>query len=79
MAQSMIIGIVKVRANVNNIFRKIEGYTPSGLGARLIPVDRLGWLADENLFFEIFKIRKRAILAGFCISIVSSCFSHSGF
>ena len=27
-------------------FRKIEGYTPSGLGARLIPVDRQ---ADENI------------------------------
>ena len=46
------------------IFRKIEGYTPSGLGARLFPVDRL---ADENLLvFEILnKIRYRAKLAAF--------------
>ena len=36
------------------IFRKIEGYTPSGLGARSIPVDRL---SDKNLLdFDIFKI-----------------------
>ena len=44
------------------IFRKLEGYIPSDIGARLIPVDRLaGWLAgmagDENVIsFEIFKI-----------------------
>ena len=49
------------------IFRKFEGYIPSDIGARSIPVDRLagwlaswpaGWLAeDENvILFEIFKI-----------------------
>ena len=49
------------------IFRKIEGYTPSGLGSRSFTVDRLaGWPADENLlFFEVFKIRKWAKLATF--------------
>ena len=45
------------------IFRKIEGYTSSGSGARLFPVDRL---ADESLLvFEIFKIRYQAKLAAF--------------
>ena len=40
------------------IFRKIEGYIPSNLGARLIPVDSAGRLADKNvLVFEILKIR----------------------
>ena len=44
------------------IFRKFEGYIPSGIGARSVPVgrqaDRLaGRLADENVSsFEIFKI-----------------------
>ena len=52
----MTIGIAKVCANGNNVyFRKIEGYIPSGLDARLIPrVDRL---SDENLLdFKILKI-----------------------
>ena len=36
------------------IFRKFEGYIPSGIGARSVPVSRL---ADENvILFEIFKI-----------------------
>ena len=49
------------------IFRKIEGYTPSGLSSRSFTVDRLaGWLADENLLvFEIFKIQDQAELATF--------------
>ena len=40
------------------IFRKFEGYIPSGIGARSVSVGRLaGWLADENVIsFEIFKI-----------------------
>ena len=40
------------------IFRKFEGYIPSGIGTRSLPVGRLaGWLADENIIsFEIFKI-----------------------
>ena len=52
----MTIGIAKVctDAEITFIFRNIEGYTPSGLGARSFPVDRL---AEENLLvFEIFKI-----------------------
>ena len=65
----MTIGIAKVRTDryLMVIFRKIEGYTPSGLGSRSFTVDRLArWLADENvLFFKIFKIRKRAELATF--------------
>ena len=37
------------------IFRKFEGYIPSGIGARSIPVDRLA--EDKNVIsFEIFKI-----------------------
>ena len=36
---AMTVGIAKVRANRNN--RKIEGYTPSGLGSISLPVDRL--------------------------------------
>ena len=40
------------------VFRKIEVYKPSCLGARSIPVDRL---TDENLLeFESFKIRYMA-------------------
>ena len=40
------------------IFRKFEGYIPSGIGARSVPVSRqAGMLADENIIsFEIFKI-----------------------
>ena len=39
------------------IFRKVEGYTPSGLGSRSFTVDRLvGWLVGENLLFFEIKI-----------------------
>ena len=35
------------------IFRKFEGYIPSGIGSRSVPVGRL---ADEHVIsFEIFK------------------------
>ena len=49
---SLAIGIANVMlADLSFILRKFEGYIPSGLGARLIPVDRL---AEENLLvFEI--------------------------
>ena len=33
-----------------------KGYTPSSLGTRLFPVDRMTGLADENLL--VFKILK---------------------
>ena len=40
------------------IFRKFEGYIPSGIGSRSVPLGReAGRLADENvILFEIFKI-----------------------
>ena len=40
------------------IFRKFEGYIPSGIGSRSVPVDRqAGKLSDENIIsFEFFKI-----------------------
>ena len=43
-------GIEKVCPNGNTcIFRKIQGYTPSGLGANSVCVNRLAsWVADEN-------------------------------
>ena len=40
--RSMAIRIGKVYADRNNLYcQKIEGYTPSGLGTRSIPVDRM--------------------------------------
>ena len=34
---------------INFTFRRFEGYTPNGLGTRLIPVDRLAdWLAGRQ-------------------------------
>ena len=46
------------------IFRKFEGYIPSGIGSRLVPVGRLvSRLADENVIsFEIFKFSSGQIL-----------------
>ena len=37
-------GSFRLPTEITYIFRKIEGYTPSGLGSRLFTVDRLaGW------------------------------------
>lgn len=44
---SSVIRITRfVTADITFIFRKFEGYTPNGLGARSIPVERL---SDKNL------------------------------
>ena len=53
----MIIG--KAKVCVTFIFRKIEGYTPSGLGSRSLTVDRLAWLAGlagrrKSIVFQNF-------------------------
>ena len=49
------------------IFGKFEGYILSGIGSRLVPVDRqTGWLSDENVIsLDFFKFSSGQMLQHF--------------
>ena len=51
---SIAIGIAMVRADGKDVyFQKFEGYIPSGIGARSVPVSRLaGRLAGKRNFIQ---------------------------
>ena len=46
------------------IFRKFEGYIPSSIGSRSVPVGRqAGWQVDKNvILFKILKLSSGQIL-----------------